>query len=69
MRLKILIVLAALSGCASTTPEGCPVMLSEIGQVEMQACIAAHNEEKARAAGGVATRCTPVGTGLSCVNY
>jgi hypothetical protein len=62
-------VVMALFGCGATTPEGCPIMMTEIGRARMEACIAAYNEEKARAAGGTVTRCTRVGGSLSCVTY
>ena len=66
----ILGAVTALAACEPVrTPEGCPIMLTEIGQAYRDACIAAYNEEVARAQGGTVTRCTPVGGGMSCTTY
>lgn len=57
-----------LAGCESaTTPEGCPVMISELGRVHMEACIAAYHTEKARLEGRAITTCRTVGSTTTCV--
>lgn len=57
-----------LAGCESaTTPEGCPVMISELGRVHMEACIAAYHAEKARFEGRAVTTCRTVGSTTTCV--
>lgn len=59
-----------LGGCqGATTPEGCPIYATPMMQAQTQACVAAYHEEKARAAGAVVTRCTPVGNSVSCITY
>lgn len=68
---KILIsALVIISGCdLPKTKEGCTQYLSEAMQASTAACIAAYNEEIARAKGGVVTKCTRVGADLSCTTY
>lgn len=70
MRKLMILGVLALAGCEPVqTAEGCPVMLTDVGQAYTQACIARAREEEARAAGGVVTRCTPVGSGMICTTY
>lgn len=67
--MKKFLLLLPLAACQATTPEGCPVYMTEMMQAQTQACIAAYNEEKARQAGGTVTKCTPVGGSMSCATY
>lgn len=58
----------SLSACVTeTTPEGCPVMLSEIGRAQTEACQRAYYEERARLTGGSITRCFNTSSGMTCV--
>jgi len=57
-----------LAGCESaTTPEGCPVMISEVGRAYMESCIAGYHAEKARLEGRAVTTCRTVGGTTTCV--
>jgi hypothetical protein len=68
MKYIIATALAMLVGCQSaTTPEGCPIMISEVGQAYMQSCIAAYQAEKARLAGKKVTTCQTVGNTTTCI--
>lgn len=67
--MKKLVLIVALAGCQTTTPEGCPIYMTELMRPKTEACVAAYREEMAKASGGTVTRCSPVGDGLSCVSY
>lgn len=64
--LPILLMLAAC-GPAPTTPEGCPIFMTELMQAQTRACVAAYYAEKARAAGQPVTTCYPSGGTVTCV--
>tara|TARA_R110000796_G_scaffold9452_10_gene32219 strand:+ start:2821 stop:3126 length:306 start_codon:yes stop_codon:yes gene_type:complete len=69
LRLWILGAVVTLAGCESTTtPEGCPVMMTELGQRTTQACIAEFYAEKARIEGKGVTTCRSVGNTIACVD-
>ena len=68
--MRRLIVLFALAGCTeTTTPEGCPVMISEAGRELMQACQRAYHEEMARKSGGTVTKCFGEPGAMTCTTY
>jgi hypothetical protein len=70
MRLPFVIASSlALAGCVSpTTPEGCPIYMTEALQAQTRACQQAYYEEKARATGGTVTRCFGEAGNMTCVS-
>ena len=68
MKLIFSIALVALAGCQGpTTPEGCPIYMTEIMQAQTQACVAAYRAEKARMTGQKVTTCQTVGNTTTCI--
>ncbi|MGL6209131.1 MAG: hypothetical protein ACRC14_04795 [Paracoccaceae bacterium] len=64
---RVVLVFLGLAGCVSAeTPEGCPVMMTDIGQAYTAACQAAYYEEKARQQGQPVTRCFNTSGTISC---
>ena len=66
----LMLALLALSSCgeALTTPEGCPIYMTEIMQAETRACQQAYYEERARMNGGTVTKCFGGPGQLTCVS-
>ncbi len=68
-RSSLIAITLAISACErATTAEGCPVMISELGQAHMESCIAAYHAEKARLEGRAVTTCRTIGSTTSCVS-
>ena len=63
-----MIAVLMLAACQkTTTPEGCPIMLTEIGRAYTQGCIAAYYEERARQSGHGITKCYESAGGFTCI--
>jgi len=65
-----LLVLALLAGCSEeslTTKEGCPIMMTELGQAQTRACQRAYYEEQARQRGATITRCMGEADDFTCI--
>jgi hypothetical protein len=68
MKRLSLVALVALAGCqGATTPEGCPIYMSEFMRAHTQACVAAYRAEKARQSGQKVTTCETVGNTTTCI--
>lgn len=68
MKLTLSFALVTLAGCqGATTPEGCPIYMTEIMQAHTQACVAAYHAERARMEGRAVTTCHVAGNTTTCV--
>jgi hypothetical protein len=70
MKKFMIIGVLAVVGCdeaSMTTAEGCPIMLTEIGQAYTQRSVANARAEQALAAGGSVSECFQAANGMTCV--
>ncbi|HBU55372.1 MAG TPA: hypothetical protein DHV74_02495 [Sulfitobacter sp.] len=69
IRAVILTGSLALAACEpAKTPEGCPIMISDMGRTLMESCISSYHAEKARLEGRTVTTCRTVGGTTTCVD-